>query len=242
MTETEWLAATKPEPMLKFLKGRLSARKLRLFACACARRIWQLFADPRALAAVETAERYADGGATVDELTAAWQAGRATSPNDVVDVATRLAMTLARVVEAVAQPHSTMKLPAMIAAKDSLSAQMLSGVAVYRAVPHAVWAEDRAAANRAQASLLRCIVGFRESVPLAPEWLAWHGGVIVQLARAAYDERRLPEGILNLSRLALLADGLEDASCGDVDLLAHLRSPGPHVRGCHAVDLVLGKQ
>jgi hypothetical protein len=25
-------------------------------------------------------------------------------------------------------------------------------------------------------------------------------------------------------------------------LLAHLRSPGPHVRGCHAVDLILGKE
>jgi hypothetical protein len=34
---------------------------------------------------------------------------------------------------------------------------------------------------------------------------------------------------------------LEDAGCTDADLLGHLRGPGPHVRGCWAVDLVLGK-
>jgi hypothetical protein len=41
--------------------------------------------------------------------------------------------------------------------------------------------------------------------------------------------------------LALLADALEDAGCIDADLLGHLREPGPHVLGCWAVDLVLGK-
>jgi hypothetical protein len=43
------------------------------------------------------------------------------------------------------------------------------------------------------------------------------------------------------ARGALLADALEDAGCTDAELLGHLRSPGPHVRGCWAVDLVLGK-
>jgi hypothetical protein len=42
--------------------------------------------------------------------------------------------------------------------------------------------------------------------------------------------------------LPILADALEDAGCTDADLLGHLRSPGPHVRGCWAVDLVLGKE
>jgi hypothetical protein len=32
------------------------------------------------------------------------------------------------------------------------------------------------------------------------------------------------------------------AGCTDADILSHLRSPGPHVRGCWAVDLVLGKE
>jgi hypothetical protein len=36
-------------------------------------------------------------------------------------------------------------------------------------------------------------------------------------------------------------DALERAGCTDAELLGHLRGPGPHVRGCWAVDLVLGK-
>ena len=34
---------------------------------------------------------------------------------------------------------------------------------------------------------------------------------------------------------------LEDAGCSDERILAHLRDPGPHVRGCWALDLLLGK-
>ena len=63
---------------------------------------------------------------------------------------------------------------------------------------------------------------------------------VVALALAGYDERQLPSGELELDRLSILADGLEDAGCVDEDILDHLRSPGPHFRGCWAVDLCLG--
>ena len=62
-----------------------------------------------------------------------------------------------------------------------------------------------------------------------------------RLASAAYEDRNLPEGTVDLVRLAVLADALEDAGCTDADLLGHLRGPGPHVRGCWAVDLILAK-
>src|SRR5262249_5804004 len=42
MTEAEWLNCTNPRTMLEFLKGRARERKLRLFACACCRRVWHL--------------------------------------------------------------------------------------------------------------------------------------------------------------------------------------------------------
>ena len=38
-----------------------------------------------------------------------------------------------------------------------------------------------------------------------------------------------------------LADALEDAGCMIREILDHCRGPGPHVRGCWVVDLVLGK-
>jgi len=41
--------------------------------------------------------------------------------------------------------------------------------------------------------------------------------------------------------LTALAGALEDAGCTDAELLTHLGSPGPHVRGCFSLDVVLGK-
>jgi hypothetical protein len=75
-----------------------------------------------------------------------------------------------------------------------------------------------------------------------PAWLAWDGGTGVQLAQGAYEGRHLPEGTLDKHRLAVLADALLDAGCTNGELLAHLRGPAPHVRGCWAVDCLLGRK
>jgi hypothetical protein len=82
---------------------------------------------------------------------------------------------------------------------------------------------------------------FRLPSHLAPEVVAWNGSLVPRLARAAYDNRLLPSGHLDPARLGVLADALEDAGSEDLQILGHLRGPGPHVRGCHVVDLLLGK-
>jgi hypothetical protein len=94
-----------------------------------------------------------------------------------------------------------------------------------------------------QCFLLREIIGdpFRAAAQVDRDRLRWNTGHVSELAKGAYDTRSLPDGTLNPGRLALLADSLEDAGCTDGELLGHLRSPGPHLRGCWAVDLVLGK-
>jgi hypothetical protein len=63
----------------------------------------------------------------------------------------------------------------------------------------------------------------------------------VGLAQAAYDNRILPSGTLEPARLAVLSDALEDAGCVDRAILDDLRGPGPHVRGCWTLDLILKK-
>jgi hypothetical protein len=78
-------------------------------------------------------------------------------------------------------------------------------------------------------------------VTISPAVLTWNDAVVVRLAQAAYEERQLSTGTLDDSRLAVLADALEEAGCTSEEILSHLRGPGPHVRGCWAVDLCLGK-
>ena len=94
-----------------------------------------------------------------------------------------------------------------------------------------------------QAAILRDIFGNPfHAVLIDSRWLSRNGGAAAKLARAAYDNRRLPEGTLEANRLAVLAATLEEAGCADGEILCHLRSAGPHFRGCWVVDALLGKR
>jgi hypothetical protein len=73
MREHEWQSCNRPRPMRAYLarRGLDSDRKLRLYACACCRRVGHLLQDERSHRAVEVAERFADGLADAAELEAA---------------------------------------------------------------------------------------------------------------------------------------------------------------------------
>jgi hypothetical protein len=89
-----------------------------------------------------------------------------------------------------------------------------------------------------QCELLRCLFGnpFRPPTNPDPSLLAWEDGLIPSLARSAYEDRALPSGLLDATRLAVLADALLDAGCTDVGMVEHLRQSALHVRGCWVVD------
>jgi hypothetical protein len=202
--------------MLLFLRnsGKTRERKLRLFACACCRSIWHLLTDKCSRRAVEVAERFADGQATPQTLRKwHWAAYEAYELTEAVG----------RVGAAYA---------AYCAAHED-------------AATAARYTSDNVAevGEAGQCDLLRDIVAnpFRAAPAIAPTWLAWNDGTVKKLAEAAYEHHALPEGTLDQARLAVLADALEEAGCANEEILGHLRGPGPHVRGCHVVDILLDK-
>lgn len=62
----------------------------------------------------------------------------------------------------------------------------------------------------------------------------WLTPQVLSLAQAAYSG--------DWSATLPLSDALEEVGCDSACLLHHLRSPIPHVRGCWAIDLLLGKE
>jgi hypothetical protein len=65
---------------------------------------------------------------------------------------------------------------------------------------------------------------------------AWRTSDVLLLANGIYAERAF-------DRMPILADALQDAGCDSAAALDHLRdAAAPHVRGCWALDLVLGKE
>lgn len=219
MTEQNWKNATEPQPMLELLRfsGKLTERKARLFAVACCRRVRHLL-DRIGAEAVEVSERYSEGRATAAERDAAenlawWGADGLNYEEDRVWYAGWAA-------------HSAVAGNAGEAARLASMARGDNGEAMF------------------QCSLLRDLFGpspFRE-VGIDADWLQWNDGTVKKVAQTIYDERSLPEGTLEPARLAVLADALEEAGCGNEEVLFHFRQQGQvHVRGCWAIDLLLGK-
>jgi hypothetical protein len=199
---------------------RRTTRKLRLLVCACYRRRWRLLSSANRFA-IEVAERHADGEATNDELrdaqTAKPPSARFGGPtSDFLDYGVHYA----------AAPNRDFR-------SWATTALALAQMAV------AEYGPKREAETLAQCHAAREVFGnpFRP-VAFSPAWLTTQ---VVALARAAYDHRSLPSGCLDPARLAVLADALEEAGCTEEAVLSHLRAEGPHVRGCWALDLLLGK-
>jgi hypothetical protein len=229
----------------------MSRRKNRLFAVACCRCIWELLLDERSREAVEVAERHADGTATDEELqTAATAADEAHREFYQVLGKTGSAIDWAAVYVANSNPfHAATSVSWMAAAVRLLyeegrgatpctvrrRSEPLASVLGKWEVVILDQFEPTGASHRVQAELIRDIFcnPFRP-VSCEASWRTWNEGAAVVLAKEMYESR-------DFRQAPLLADMLEDAGATDSQLLDHLRGPGPHVRGCFAVDLGLGR-
>jgi hypothetical protein len=245
VTEADWQTCVDAARMLEFVRGRATARKLRLFQVACCRRIWRFITDPLSRAFVELVERVADAGVGEREALALpydWLT------DDVYDALTddcggpgpaerHAYMTAGHVGYSLFAPLQGSPFPAdewqdAVGATDGAAtvvaeAQGLPDEDVYLPAYRAHQTAERAA----QAGLLRDLFGN----PFRPAALdrRWRTADVVGLARAIYADRAF-------ERLPVLADALMDAGCADEAVLTHCRSEGPHARGCWVVDLILG--
>lgn len=248
MTEAEWLTCADPGEMLWFLEQKqkkppkrkwpkLTERKQQLFACACCRRIWHWLVDERSRRAVEVAERSADGSVTNEELVAAAADayGAATDDraydNDAVGAPEYAALYTIGIYDSTgAISTMTPSFNAWNAADNTAGA--IANRASLKAPDEGAWEAAYCAEMLAQADLVRDIVGnpFRP-VTLNPAWLTPN---VIELAQAIYDDRAFDQ-------MGELADALHDAGCDNNEILSHCRGPGPNVRGCWVIDLVLGQ-
>jgi hypothetical protein len=219
MTEAQWHRSADGVAMLGVVLDRGSPRLWRLLAVACVRQVADEMRYQDSVRALVVAERYADAWATHEELLAA---------RFLAEAAAQQALRDEFEDEIRGEFHMDAEYAAVLAARRAADA-VLPCVA------------DEVDSTSLDPSLLYPDL-FREVfgnpfrwVEADPGWLAWNDGVVRNLAEAIYAEAAF-------DRLPILADALEDAGCSDADLLGHLRSPGPHVRGCWALDLLLGKQ
>jgi hypothetical protein len=200
MTEEDWLRCDDLDPMLKYLGRNASDRKLRLFGCACGRRVLDfvvkdgLAPDERM---IDRWERYAD---------------------DPCCFGRYVCLHGDETEWGVANRYSTIGW--FLVGRSGLGTEN----------------QER----KEQAAILREIFGnpFR-TISINPTWLTT---TVSNLATVAYEQHALPSGELDTTRLEILADALEDAGCDNQEILVHLRCSGPHVRGCHVLDLLLDKE
>jgi hypothetical protein len=228
MTPEEWAAGKDSKRLVEFMDGKVSDRKFRLFASACCRFAWDAIPDPRSREAIVVAEQLAETGGIFSHIhnpigKASFHAAKEAPEGEPAQKGAAAANILLTATEW----QSGERYPK---GSSGVTAALLMYVE---------WAINTYNPDDLvkQAALFRCVVGN----PFRPITLtaAHRTLIVVSLARSAYDERQLPSGEMDLHRLAVLSDALEEVDA-PTELLEHLRSPGPHIRGCWAVDLCLG--
>jgi hypothetical protein len=234
MTEAKWLTSTNLKSLTDYLvrDNITSERKFRLFVVACCRLIDHHLNHQTLREALDAAERMGEGlikegtlaryrRQAYDAHTEATQAGN--------KVGACAALSIFSVSERPRYASTYLReTPHRVAESLALEAGLAPDTPEFKAL--------FTQRLEGMIALLRDVVGnpFRQLPPRDPAWLEAHAGLAGRLASSIYEERRFSE-------LPILADALEDAGCTEATLLEHFRGPGPHDRGCWALDVILGK-
>jgi hypothetical protein len=256
MTESEWLVGCDYRGMYRHIHGHVNTRKARLCMAACCWLHEVAFTDYRVIQAVETAERCADDPDAEDQLIEVqrefvhWLRAEEKPVGARGTISRSLHDIWELLYEWNGSPHYVEAGQAIAHAAYILTggagdaveycaraidlAEVLSGGGEIQPDDCELNGPELETQTKHHiANLLRDLFGnpFR-SVEIHP---SWETPLVEVMAGTAYRER-------DWVCLPVLADVLEDAGCSDSEVLHHLRGPGPHVRGCWVLDLILGKK
>lgn len=217
----------------------LSERKRYLFMAAVGRQVVHLMDEPVCIRAVDTCEEFAEGIVGEEKFC------------DVMEEANDARCASQSTVAAVSAAHAFLtfltdggKLHECVEAAELAFGYVVAAnsgdlpadteIAAWQAIErYPSFRAGRDSANRRFTEL--CLDIFSPN-PFAQPVIdpSWRTSTVLTLASQMYESR-------DFAALPVLADALQDAGCEDEQLLSHCRGPGPHVRGCWVVDLVLGK-
>lgn len=247
MDEATWLTSNDPQAMLEYLRlhglyitgggGCLTdqaERKLRLFACACCRQVWDKLRDEWSRRAIIVAERHYDGEDDSARITVMYtQAHRVPGAEMVGPVMAAAECCNPYAIRAVQLPTCDQRVKAALL--RDIFGNPFRPVTIERSElgGSGVWIVS---------GKRRQYVQFTETV--------------LRLAQAIYDNR-------DWAAMPAIADAIEEAgaevhgcihcgygayinldppcACMHNEIVLHLRYAGPHVRGCHVLDAILGK-
>jgi hypothetical protein len=241
MNEAEWLAVTHIPSMVGFLGRRdYDHRRHVLFGCACCRQARDLLQHEAAWKLVELSEAFVDGDICEEDL----QAGA--DPALFPDLRLHCGglggpgQLSARAIYAIggvrhlASDKFRRTLGSYYVAQETSRLARMDFIPTPQRPMHPKGRDVPLDQEqlREKVKLLRDIFGnpFRPTA-FSP---SWRTDTAITLARQMYE-------LGDFSAMPILADALEDAGCDSAEVLGHCRGPGPHVRGCHVVDLILGK-
>jgi len=217
MTEEEWLSLDRVlTPTMNWLRRRGTTRQFYLAAAGWVCQVESKQTHPRCRELIELVEGYADGGIPAELLDRRSRAARAILDLGRVPGAYSWEASAADS----AAVHSAYSGDGWIAAINALNEAGRSG--------------KRSELSPRQIALLRDVF----SNPFRPISFdaSWRTSTAVAIAKQMYESREF-------GAMPILADALQDAGCGNDDILSHCRDAnGVHIRGCWVVDLVLDKK
>ncbi len=203
----------------------LPDRKHRLLACGLCRQIAPLVYEPALLRVLEVTEAFADGLVTAIELgRARHSAIQIARSHAAFPTQAKFALAVAGAASVVT-PSSLNLYKTIDPVTTDLISRSLSSILE-------LLADDGINSHRVPGYGAVFDDVEPRSVICCP---AWRTDTAVQLARQMYEGGEF-------GAMPILADALQDAGCDNDDMLNHCRGPGPHVRGCWVIDLVLGKE